>query len=153
MYTQVKDGIFKWNGEADKNQINIFIGKNQVKYKISEYLELKADASNLPINKENRLEKFLSTIEIKYRGEGLDISYGIEIDYPLYELLIRVGDGYRPNKKDKNHFIKFIEFINKIELAGSQKTELTFTEKNREKNKSYKLEYDEEFEIYKFMEI
>lgn len=153
LYTQVKDGIFKWNGEADKNQINIFIGKNQVKYKISEYLELKADASNLPINKENRLEKFLSTIEIKYRGEGLDISYGIEIDYPLYELLIRVGNGYRPNKKDKNHFIKFIEFINKIELAGSQKTELTFTEKNREKNKSYKLEYDEEFEIYKFMEI
>ena len=49
--------------------------------------------------------------------------------------------------------LKFIEFINKIEMAGSQKNQLTFTEKNREKNKRYKLEYDEEFEIYKFMEI
>ena len=41
----------------------------------------------------------------------------------------------RPNKKDKNHFIKFIEFMNKVEMAGSQKTQLTFTEKNREENK------------------
>ena len=153
LYAQVKDGILKWNGEADKNQINIFIGKNQVKYKVSEELEIKADTTNLPSNKDNRLEKFLTTIEIKYRGEGLDKSYGIDIDFPLYELLVRVGNGYRPNKKDKNHFIKFIEFINKIEMAGSQKNQLTFTEKNREKNKRYKLEYDEEFEIYKFMEI
>lgn len=38
-------------------------------------------------------------------------------------------------------------------MAGSQKNQLTFTEKNREENKIYKLEYDEEFEIYKFMEI
>ena len=83
----------------------------------------------------------------------MDKSYGIDVDFPLYELLIRVGNGYRPNKKDKNHFIKFIEFINKIEMAGSQKNQLTFTEKNREENKIYKLEYDEEFEIYKFMEI
>ena len=43
--------------------------------------------------------------------------------------------------------------MTKLELAGSQKTQLTFTEKNRECNKNYRLEYDEEFEIYKFMEI
>ena len=52
-----------------------------------------------------------------------------------------------------SNVLKFIEFINKIEMAGSQKNQLTFTEKNREENKIYKLEYDEEFEIYKFMEI
>lgn len=153
LYTEIKDGVLKWNGEADKNQINIFIGKNQIKYKVSEGLELKADPSNLTTNKETRLEKFLTTIEIKYKGDGLDKSCGIDIDFPLYELLVRVGNGYRPNKKDKNHFIKFIEFINKIESAGSQKSELTFTEKNREENKKFRLEYDDEFEIYRFMEI
>ncbi|WP_122638754.1 DNA phosphorothioation-dependent restriction protein DptF [Romboutsia sp. Marseille-P6047] len=153
LYTEVKNGIIRWNGEADKNQINIFIGKNQVKYKVSEELELKADTTNLPSSKESRLEKFLTTIEIKYKGDRLDESCGIDIDFPLYELLIRVGNGYRPNKKDKNHFIKFIEFMNKIEMAGSQKTQLIFTEKNREENKKFRLEYDDEFEIYKFMEI
>lgn len=153
LYINLKDGICKWNGQADKNQINIFIGKNQVKYKVSEMLELKADTNNLPINSENKLDKFLTTIEIRYKGEGLNESCGIEIDFQLYELLMRVSDGYRPNKKDKNQFIKFIEFINKIEMSGSQKSELIFTEKNRDQNKKFRLEYDDEFEIYRFMEI
>lgn len=153
LYGDIKDGILKWNGEAEKNHINIFLGKNQVKYKVSEELELKADASNLPIYKENELKKFLTEMEIKYKGNNLDSSCGIDIDYSLYELLIRVGQGYRPNKKDKNHFIKFIEFINKIECAGSQNSQLVFTEKNREENKKYRLEFDEEFEIYRFVEI
>ena len=153
LYGEMKDAILKWNGEADKNQINIFIGKNQVKYKISEELELKADASNLPINRDNELIKFLTEMEIKYKWNNLDATCGIDIDYSLYELLMRVGKGYRPNKKDKNHFIKFIEFINKVEASGSQNTQLTFTEKNREDNKKYRLEFDEEFEIYRFVEI
>ncbi len=153
LYTEVKDGVVKWNGVADKNSINIFIGKNQIKYKISEYLELKADTSNLPSNAEIKLEKFLTTIEVKYKSDKTNKSYGIDIDFPLYELLRRVGNGYRPNKKDKNQFIKFIEFMNKIESAGSQNEELIFTEKNRDNNKKFKLEYDDEFEIYRFMEI
>lgn len=153
LYGEIKDGILKWNGEAEKNHINIFVGKTQVKYKVSEKLELKADTSSLPINKDSELIKFLTEMEIRYKGDNLDTSCSIDIDYSLYDLLIRVGNGYRPNKKDKNNFIKFIEFINKIECAGSQNNQLTFTEKNREKNKKYRLEFDEEFEIYRFVEI
>lgn len=153
LYGEIKDGILKWNGEAEKNHINIFVGKNQVKYKVSEEIELKADASNLPNNKDSELIKFLTEMDIRYKSDKLDDSCGIDIDYSLYELLIRVGNGYRPNKKDKNHFIKFIEFINKIECSGSQNSRLTFTEKNREENKKYRLEFDDEFEIYRFVEI
>lgn len=153
IYGEIKDGILKWNGEAEKNHINIFVGKKQVKYKVSELLELKADASNLPVNMDTELIKFLTEMDIRYRGGNLDSSCGIDIDYSLYELLIRVGKGYRPNKKDKNHFIKFIEFINKLECAGSQNSQLTFAEKNREINKKYRLEFDDEFEIYRFVEI
>ena len=43
--------------------------------------------------------------------------------------------------------------MNKVESAGSQNEELIFTEKNRDNNKKFKLEYDDEFEIYRFMEI
>ena len=153
LYGEIKDGILKWNGEAEKNHINIFVGKTQVKYKVSEKLELKADTSSLPINKDSELIKFLTEMEIRYKGDNLDTSCSIDIDYSLYDLLIRVGNGYRPNKKDKNNFIKFIEFINKIECAGSQNNQLTFTEKNKEENKKYRLEFDEEFEIYRFVEI
>lgn len=153
VYNNVREGIINWNGEADKDYMNIFMGKNQVKYKVSEKIELKVDTSNLPNNGENDLKKFIETIKLKYKGENSGASYEIDIDYSLYKLLVQVNNGYRPNKKDKNHFIKFIEIINKLQETGSQKNELKFTEKNKEDNRQFKLEYDEEFESYRFVEI
>ncbi len=153
VYNNVKDGIMKWNGDADKDHMNIFMGKNQVKYSISEKVELKFDTSNLPKSDEIDLKKFIDTIRLRYKGENSKNSYEIEIDYNLYQLLVQVNKGYRPNKKDKNNYIKFIEFINKLEETGSQNEAIVITEKNRENNNKFKLEYDEEFETYRFVEI
>lgn len=153
LYDNVKNGILKWNGEAEKDQINIFVGKNQTRYKVSEELELKVDTSNLPKSDETDIKKFITTLKLKYKSEKLEKAYEIDIDFALYQLLIQVINGYRPNKKDKNQFIKFIEFINKLEETGSQSEKLIFTEKNRDFNKKYKLEYDTEFEFYRFVEI
>lgn len=153
VYENVKNGIMKWNGEADKEYINIFIGRNQTKYKISEKIKLKADTRNLPKSDEVDLKKFIGTLNLQYKDEDAEISYKIDIDYSLYKLLVAVNNGYRPNKKDKNHFIKFIEFINKLEESGSQNKELVITEKNMDNNKKYKLEFDDEFETYRFVEI
>lgn len=153
IYMDVKEGIVKWNGEVDKDHINIFIGKNQIKYNVSEEIELKANTDNLPVNNETNLKKFISSLKMKYKSDKLDKSQEIDVDFRLYKLLMQVNNGYRPNKKDKNHFIKFIEFINKLEETGSQNEKLIFTEKNREVNMKYKLEYDTEFECYRFVEI
>lgn len=153
LYDNVKNGILKWNGETEKDQINIFMGKNQIKYKISEYIELKVDTSNLPKSNEVELKKFGTVMILKYKSEKLNKSYEIDVDFSIYKLLLQVTEGYRPNKKDKNHFIKFVEFINKLSETGSQKEKLLFTEKNRDVNKKYKLEYDSEFEFYRFVEI
>ena len=116
-------------------------------------MNLKRIYSNLPSNKDSELIKFLNTMEIKFKSDSLENSETIEIDYSLYQLLKKVIKGYRPNKKDKNQFVKFIEFINKLEVAGSQNENLLFTEKNRDNNKKYRLEYDDQFEIYRFVEI
>lgn len=153
LYDNIKGGVLRWNGEADKDQINIFMGKNQIKYKVSEDIELKVDTSNLRRNDELELKKFVAVMKLKYKSEKLNKSYEIDVDFSLYKLLLQVMDGYRPNKKDRNHFIKFIEFINKLSETGSQNEKLIFTEKNRDINKKYKLEYDNEFEFYRFVEI
>ncbi|ERI94643.1 dnd system-associated protein 3 [Clostridiales bacterium oral taxon 876 str. F0540] len=153
IYDDVKNGILKWNGEANKEQINIFIGKNQGKYKVSEDIDLKVDTSNLPKDEDAELKKFISTLKLRYKNDKVGKSYEIDVDFSLYKLLIQVNRGYRPNKKDKNHFIKFIEFIDSLEETGSQNNKLIFTEKNRDINKKYKLEYDNEFEFYKFVEM
>ncbi len=153
VYENVKNGIMKWNGEAEKEYLNIFIGKNQTKYKVSEKVELKADTRNLPKNDETDIKKFIGTLKLQYKDEKTQESHGIDIDYSLYKLLVQINNGYRPNKKDRNHFIKFIEFIGKLEDTGSQNKELVFIEKNRENNKKFKLEFDDEFGTYRFMEI
>ena len=152
IYENVKKGIMNWNGEADKDYINIFVGKNQIKYKVSEKIQLKADTSNLSSNLSEELQKFIGTLILQFKSEGYNTSYSIDIDYNLYRLLKQVNQGYRPNKKDRNNFIKFVEVINKIQYLGSQDKELLITEKNQENNKQYKLEYDEEFNTYRFVE-
>ncbi|WP_415337408.1 DNA phosphorothioation-dependent restriction protein DptF, partial [Clostridium perfringens] len=93
LYSFIKNGILKWNGEADKDSINIFIGKNQNKYKVSEEIEFKADISNLPSNKDSELIKFLNTMEIKFKSDSLENSETIDIDYSLYQLLKKVIKG------------------------------------------------------------
>ena len=153
VYNNVKEGIINWNGEAEKDHINIFLGKNQLKYKVSERIDIKPDLNNLPKNDEDDLKKFIGTLKLKYKGNNSDQSYEIDVDYKLYKLLVQVNNGYRPNKKDKNYFINFIEFINKVVETGSQNEELIFMEKNKEENKKFKLEFDEEFETYRFVEI
>ena len=153
MYSKIKEGIMKWNGETSKNNINIFIGKNQTKYKISEELELKINISNLHKNDDVELNKFISFIQVGYKTDkDINLQF-INVDYALYSLLNKVINGYRPNKKDRNRFINFIEYMKKLENLGSQKEQIFITEKNRDENRKYKLEYDEEFDQYRFLEI
>ncbi len=153
LYNEVDDGIVKWNGEAEKEYINIFMGRNQTKYKISQEISLKADLEDLQHSTEIDLKRFISTLNLGYKNKTVNESYKINIDFALYELLIRISKGYRPNKKDKNRFIKFVEFINIIQESGSKNEKLIFTEKNKEKNSKFKLEYDSEFKYYRFVEI
>lgn len=153
LYSEVNDGIAKWNGEAEKEYINILMGRNQTKYKISQEISLKADLGKLPNSTETNLKRFISTLKLGYRNSAIDEYYEINIDFALYELLVRISRGYRPNKRDKNRFIKFVEFINIIQDIGSKNEKLMFTEKNKGKNCRYKLEYDNEFKYYRFVEI
>ena len=152
MYREIRKGIYNWNGQAPKDQINIALGKNQTDYKISEEMKI-VPFKNLPqVSVENEFHRFLTEIEVTYEIQPSKV-FSIELDYSLYELLIRVGEGYRPNKKDKNRFILFTDFLAKLEKLGSQNTHLTFTQKNKNENKQFKLEYDDTFESFKFMEI
>jgi len=154
MYAEIKRGIHNWNGVAAKEQININLGKIQTDYKVSEEIRIETYLKNLP-QKSSLLElnKFLTELEVAYESPNNSEFFKLEVDYPLYELLMRVGQGYRPNKRDKNRYIQFMDFLSKIENNGSQKTLLNFTQKNKNENKQFRLVYDESFEIYKFMEI
>ena len=82
--------------------------------------------------------------------EPNEYAYKIDIDFNLYELLMRVKDGYRPNKNDKYNYINFVEFVNKIQKLGSQSKEIYIEDKQGLSISNYRLVYNQEFETFEF---
>ena len=150
LYNNVKVAIYNWNGEVSDGRINISVGKNQMRYKISQKLNLSADLSNIKVNGSEELLKFNPSLIIGYKSEDKGTNYKIDIDFNLYELLMRIKDGYRPNKNDKYNYINFVEFINKIQKLGSQNKEIYIDDKQGLGVSNYKLVYNQEFEVFEF---
>ena len=150
LYSDVKVAIYNWNGEALDGRINISVGKNQMRYKISQKLNLEADLSNIKVNESEELLKFNPSLIIGYESEDNGINYKIDIDFNLYELLMRIKNGYRPNKNDKYNYINFVEFINKIQKLGSQNKEIYIEDKQGLGVSNYKLVYKQAFGRFEF---
>ena len=150
LYSDVKVAIYNWNGEALDGRINISVGKNQMRYKISQKLNLEADLSNIKVNESEELLKFNPSLIIGYESEENGINYKIDIDFNLYELLMRIKNGYRPNKNYKYNYINFVEFINKIQKLGSQNKEIYIEDKQGLGVSNYKLVYKQAFGRFEF---
>lgn len=148
----VKEAIYKWNGDnSEKERINIVIGKNQGKYKISQKLNVIGNIENYIEKNDEELFKFIPELILEFKNKNNDKIEKIDIDYSLYKLLMNIKNGYRPNKKDKNNYINFVEFMNNIMALGSQNEELSFEYNIAGIIKKYKLEFDDYGEYF-FME-
>lgn len=150
VYDDMKTSIYRWNGESLEGNINIFIGKNQMRYKVSQKLNIEADISKLNKYDEEELHKFNPNLTLRFKNEEKNRSYEIDIDFNLYSLLMAIKKGYRPNKTDKYNYINFVEFINKITKLGNQSKEVTVEDRSGNTFSKYKLVYDKNFESYKF---
>ncbi|MER0284312.1 DNA phosphorothioation-dependent restriction protein DptF [Clostridioides difficile] len=153
LYKDIKKAIYNWDGEAKNGMINISVGQNQVRYKISQRLNIAPDIKGLMINDRDELYKFRSNLKIKYKDnekEYQDECY-VDIDFNLYELLMRVKDGYRPNNNDKYNYINFVIFMDKIQKLGSKSRELYIEDKLESCKYTYQLTYDKDFDEFKFM--
>ena len=121
-YEEIKNSIYKWKGSPKKDYI--FINKPTEKYRLSERLNLHPTIAHLRPNTEEVLESFKSSILLAYHDGNNNNQIYLDIDYPLYSLLLKVQEGYRPNKKDEEDAIRFVEFIEKLMIYGEKKKEL-----------------------------
>jgi DNA phosphorothioation-dependent restriction protein DptF len=121
-YEEIKKAIFKWKGSPKKDYI--YFNKPTEKFRLAQKLNLKPTIKHLKPSTESVLESFKSTILLAYTGKGPEDLIFLEIDFPLFSLLSKVKEGYRPNKKDEEDAIKFVEFIEKIMSYGEKKSEL-----------------------------
>ena len=147
LYIKVKKAIHHWNGEVKgENKINIFVGKRQLKYRINQDIQIKPE----PIREEQiygQLSKFLLFVKLRFRIKEELIE--IELDYFLYELLMKINRGYQINKKDRNDFVKFENIVKKISIYGDKENALEVIDKIRKI--SFKVRIDE-FGDYVYVE-
>lgn len=154
---EVRDAIYKWNGEANGDLVYVQIGQPQTQYHALQKLEIDPHIDKRSVLSHSELFKFLTMMTIQFKTKNVTYESdatvpSIDVDYSLYALIIRIKNGYRPNKKDKFQFIKFVEFIEKLNNSGNQKNEIIFESKQFGKSTRYRLQYDETFDQYSFME-
>lgn len=152
LFDRLKDSIYKWNGESAPENVNLFIGRNQLQYKISQRLSLSRSLNEFPQVLHGELHKFIPYLILNFKSLNETPYYSIAIDFSLYSLLMKTRNGYSPNKKDKNNFINFVEFMDKVLELGNQKQELIIQDRLGKGHK-FKLSYDADFEHYSFEEI
>jgi DNA phosphorothioation-dependent restriction protein DptF len=150
LYKDVIHSIYNWNGKAEKGKINRFIGRNQLKYTISQTIEVEPHLVKEEKRNEDKLEKFLNHMLLEFKVEGKILS--ITIDYHLFELINKMKYGYRPNNFDKNNFISFVDFVERIIKVGCNDDLIEFKNKVGNNIKSYSLSYDKTFGVYEFKE-
>lgn len=121
-YGEIKSAIFNWKGTPKKDYI--YVNKADEKFRLAQQLNLKPYANHLKHSSEEILSSFKSTILIGYHDGDSSNKEFLDIDFPLYELLMKVQEGYRPNKKDKEDAIKFVEYIEKLMAFGEQRNEM-----------------------------
>lgn len=143
-YDEMKNTIHKWKGTPKKDYVYLDQAAN--KYRLAQKLNLRPTIDHLHDSTTDVLDTFKSSIVVGYRDEKNN-KLLLEIDYKLYQLLGKVQEGYRPNKKDEEDAINFVEFIDKLMNFGEKKKELLvhFPKDNR----FYILKRDE-FESFVF---
>ena len=122
VYEEFKRILFMWKGSPRKGYI--YINKPSEKYRIAQKIHLKPSIEHLEFDENEIIQKFKSTIPIVYEDPIRGNKAELEIDYELFKLLSKVQNGYRPNKRDEENAIQFLDFIDKIMKFGDKKDEL-----------------------------
>lgn len=122
LYEEIMTAIFKWKGSPKKDYI--YLSKPSDKYRLAQKLKPKPTVEHLSPNTNEVLDTFKSSIVIGYNNGNSENNLFIEIDYQLYSLLKKVLAGYRPNKRDEEDAIKFMEFMEKLMDFGEKKEEM-----------------------------
>lgn len=141
LYMEVNEAIKRWNGSAKKDdEVNIPIGTHQIEYNVTQKISFRPIIKAID-NKQGILNELDYTIPITL--EAKEKEYTFILDLALYTLLLKVRNGYSPNKKDKEDHIDFQNFVNLIINASlSNKDGLNFERINGNQIDRYKLSID-----------
>jgi DNA phosphorothioation-dependent restriction protein DptF len=141
LYIDVNEAIKRWNGSAKVNdEVNIPIGTHQIEYNVTQKISFRPIIKVID-NKQDILNELDYTIPITLEANGKE--YTFVLDLELFTLLLKVRNGYSPNKKDKEDHIDFQNFVNLLINASlSNNDGLNFERINGNQIDRYELSID-----------
>ena len=150
VYNLVQEAARRWYGDPrKKNKVVLILGKNQSKYRVLKDFKVKPIPSHKSENNDLILTTFTENFNLTFEVEDIKEPIRIEVDFVLYDILKRILNGYRPNKKDNNNHISFVNFINKLINQNNNTAALEIDKVNIGKAADYELIKDH-FGEYKF---
>lgn len=149
IYKDVNNAVFEWKGQPKRQSKYIYIDDSVELIKIAQLLNVKPYLNHLIKRNETIFYSFKRNIVIGFQNPISNEFTMLEIDYPLYEKILKVIKGYRPNKKDKEDAIQFVEFIDKLMKFGNKNEQLLVHHSTEDLR--FKLEYDAFFEQFTFV--
>ncbi|MET3036084.1 DNA phosphorothioation-dependent restriction protein DptF [Chryseobacterium sp. NRRL B-14859] len=150
IYLLVENAAKNWNGNPKSNgKIIINVGKKQSQYRIFKDFKATPDlkTQNVKVKTEIKHNKFSQEFCISYIGAPK-----IHVDYSLFKLLKMILKGYKPNKKDNNNYVYFVDVINKLINQSKDNSTLYVDEVNIGQEIDYTFSLDE-FGDYNFQMI
>lgn len=153
IYKLVENAARNWNGDAKTNgKVNINVGKKQTQFRVFKDFEVLPDVD---ISKEKfdvQINKFTQEFSLSFKINNETESIKIHVDFSLFKILKMISKGYRPNKKDNNNYVYFVNSINTLINQNNNKAPLYIDEVNIGKAVDYKFSKDT-FSGYKFQVI
>lgn len=140
LYKVVIDSIYKWNGKAEKNWINIDDQAISNEFTVSQELKIEPDVVIIESEKQqNRVYKFENNIKVRLKHTSAPSGIEFIIDYDLFELLVKVNYGYKLNSKDKENYIAFIDSFNSLLSQGEKNKNVKILHKTGKQKSAYYL--------------
>lgn len=153
IYKLVENAARNWNGDAKTNgKVIINVGKKQTQFRVFKDFEV---LPNVDISKEKfdvQINKFTQEFSLSFKINNETESIKIHVDFSLFKILKMISKGYRPNKKDNNNYVYFVNSINTLINQNNNKAPLYIDEVNIGKAVDYKFSKDT-FSGYKFQVI
>lgn len=140
IYGLVDVAARNWNGDAKTNgKVIINVGKKQTKYRVFKDFDPIPDVNLKPKSSVAILHKFTQEFGLTYKINEAKELLKIHVDYSLFKTLKMVSKGYRPNKKDNNNFVYFVNAITTLTNQNNQKASLYIDEINIGKAVDYQF--------------
>tara|TARA_R110000868_G_scaffold161699_1_gene392466 strand:+ start:4658 stop:6403 length:1746 start_codon:yes stop_codon:yes gene_type:complete len=153
IYELVENAARNWYGDPKANgKVIINVGKKQTQFRVFKDFEVIPDV-DIPKEKfELKINRFTQEFSLSFKINNETDSIKIHVDFSLFKILKMIYQGYRPNKKDNNNYVYFVNSINILINQNNNKAHLYIDEVNIGKAEDYRFSKDA-FRGYKFQVI